>query len=167
MAADDESDSFSRQPIIFVAFPIIAIIIAALVTTVMIRRRRRRLAGLPVYGQTPTVIVQIRPLGQRQRMRRATGNRAAAWGQTRSQEGLNELGEAPPPYEGRKSSGGGTGDPQRGHEDGTSSHNTRGETANGDADARAYFPPVEGINTAAMPPDYIEEPARAIIRPSS
>jgi hypothetical protein len=167
MAVDDESDSFSRQPIIFVALPIIAIIIAALVTTVMIRRRRRRLSGLPVYGQTPAVIVQIRPLGQRQRTRRATRNRGAAWGQTRSQEGLNELGEAPPPYEGRKSGGGGTGDPQRRHEDGSSSRNIRGEDVNVDADARAYSPPVEWANTAAMPPDYIAEPARAVTRPLS
>ncbi len=38
----------------------------------------------------------------RTRGTRTGGNRWAPWGGTRGEEGLNELGEAPPPYDGKR-----------------------------------------------------------------
>lgn len=97
---DNGMDSISNQPFAWIIIPLVIFFFVGVVATVyQIRRRRRRAQG-QWPGQpitTPHGIVVITS-------RRPGASRWAPW-TTRSQEGLNELGEAPPPYDGKKERG--------------------------------------------------------------
>lgn len=92
----------SNEPIAWVLIPLVIFGCIGVAATFFTIRRRRRLRvqyrnwpadrqrALDSNGNT---IIQRQP--------RATQSRWA-WANTRSQEGLNELGEAPPPYLGPK-----------------------------------------------------------------
>ncbi|KAM5352525.1 hypothetical protein ACJ41O_005247 [Fusarium nematophilum] len=97
---DDDFGSLSDRPFTWIFIPLIVIIFIGLVVTIIqVRRRRRRRAAQWPGG--PRVLAPSGHLftpGQGLR----GGNRRTPWPGTRSQEGLNELGEAPPPYDGKK-----------------------------------------------------------------
>ncbi|KAF4451192.1 hypothetical protein F53441_5802 [Fusarium austroafricanum] len=90
---DNNGFSFSSQPFAWVLIPLFVIFVLGLTATIIqVRRRRRRRAN-----QNPWA-----PANTRLRGGRRTTNRGSPWNGTRSQEGLNELGQAPPPYDGKK-----------------------------------------------------------------
>ncbi|KAF5654558.1 hypothetical protein FHETE_11291 [Fusarium heterosporum] len=97
---DDSNDnsgfSFSNQPFTWVLIPLFVIfVLGATATIIQVRRRRRRRGNQwPGHGpaQTSTGV----------RGGNRTSNHRSLWNGTRSQEGLNELGQAPPPYDGKK-----------------------------------------------------------------
>ncbi|KAI6752825.1 hypothetical protein HG530_013577 [Fusarium avenaceum] len=105
MATGDSNDddtnggfSFGNQPFTWVLIPLFVILVLGLTATIIqIRRRRRRRANQwPGPGPAPG----SRAAGIRGG--NGTTNRRTLWNGTRSQEGLNELGQAPPPYDGKK-----------------------------------------------------------------
>ncbi|KAF4989902.1 hypothetical protein FDECE_14565 [Fusarium decemcellulare] len=104
MATDDTNDdsgfSLTDRPFAWVLIPLIVILFIGLVATIIQvrRRRRRRTAQWPGHG--PRVLAPSGRLFGPAGARRTT--RGAPWNGTRSEEGLNELGEAPPPYDGKK-----------------------------------------------------------------
>lgn len=100
--------SFSDYPFAWIIVPIFVFFFIGLCLTVLrFRRRRRRAATLQQWPGTPSGRV-VGPGGRIIVVSRRGG--ASRWNPwTRSQEGLNELGEAPPPYEGQKKNGNGEG----------------------------------------------------------
>ncbi|CAM1500770.1 Fc.00g099320.m01.CDS01 [Cosmosporella sp. VM-42] len=94
----DDGTSLSDQPFAWVLVPLVIFLFIGVVATIyQIRRRRHRRLQNQWPGQpitTPHGIVVITN-------RRPGPSRWAPW-TTRSQEGLNELGEAPPPYDPKK-----------------------------------------------------------------
>lgn len=107
--SNDGGGLFGNTPITWVVIPIIVLfIIAAALTLTMIRRRKRqnmlyRTGGWPSRGLAPHGYYSGGShVHHHSRSGGAFGGRWAPWGGTRSQDGLNELGEAPPPYQGGK-----------------------------------------------------------------
>ena len=108
-ADDDDASSPSVHPWTFIVIPLFIIIVSGF-TYAMIRRSRRHGtllradwpqsgAGDP-YGYAYTGRA---PGGRRTRAGHGPGGgRYAPWRAARSQEGLNELGEAPPAYDGKR-----------------------------------------------------------------
>ncbi|KPM44753.1 hypothetical protein AK830_g1796 [Neonectria ditissima] len=95
---DDSSSSLSSQPFAWVLIPVVIFIFIGVVATIVqIRRRRRRRAALQYPGLGTG---QSAPAGTTRPGR--TTRRGTGLAATRSEEGLNELGEAPPPYDGNK-----------------------------------------------------------------
>lgn len=150
--ADDDDDngqvrwSMLDRPYAYVIFPLLVVFIIGFVAIILYnRRRRRRLVALhghnwPGGRQNPHAHI---PPGQRRRYRRGR------WGETRSQEGLNELGEAPPAYDGKRE-----GDVREEElRDLESGGGTSTGAVNGDNDGR--------------PPEYITEPGPAMMRPGN
>ncbi|KAL6363323.1 hypothetical protein LRP88_02735 [Fusarium phalaenopsidis] len=104
MSSNDNNDddfSISDRPFAWIIIPLAVIIIIGCIATLIQVRRRRRRRQQQWAGQGPRVLGP--PPG---RLFGATGTRGngrrGPWAGTRSQEGLNELGEAPPPYDGKK-----------------------------------------------------------------
>ncbi|KAF4977154.1 hypothetical protein FZEAL_6262 [Fusarium zealandicum] len=94
---NNNSFAFTDTPFAWVLIPVVSILFLGLIATVIQvrRRRRRRNQQWPGYG--PRVPgTSGPPFGTR------NTRQGAPWSGTRSQEGLNELGEAPPPYAGKK-----------------------------------------------------------------
>lgn len=153
--SDDDDDtgqvrwSMLDRPYAYVIFPLIVVFICIFVAIILYnRRRRRRLVALHGHnwpGGRENPLSHI-PARRRPRMRGGRDNRWAPWGATRSQEGLNELGEAPPPYDGKRE-GDVREDEMRDMERGEGTGPGRGD------DAR--------------PPEYITEPGPAVVRPDN
>ncbi|KAG5755777.1 hypothetical protein H9Q69_011887 [Fusarium xylarioides] len=102
MATNDSNDdstgfSFGAQPFAWVLIPLFVILVLGLTATIIQVRRRRRRRGNQWPGQTTGAPVYTGLRGGRR-----TGSRRSPWNGTRSEEGLNELGQAPPPYDGKK-----------------------------------------------------------------
>lgn len=107
MSTSDTDSSFgglSNEPFAWALIPLVVFFFfgAAAIAFTIRRRRRRRLQylqqwpgtnGQRVVGPGGNIIVVT--------SRRPGASRWTPWHTTRSQEGLNELGEAPPPYEGK------------------------------------------------------------------
>ncbi|EKJ75928.1 hypothetical protein NXS19_003627 [Fusarium pseudograminearum] len=96
---DDSNDNgfnFGQEPFAWALIPLFVILVLGLTATVIQIRRRRRRRGNQWPGSTPQGTEYPGLRGGR------TSNRGALWNGTRSQEGLNELGQAPPPYDGKK-----------------------------------------------------------------
>ncbi|KAM0432430.1 hypothetical protein ACHAPT_004974 [Fusarium lateritium] len=106
--SDNNDDDFSLtdKPFAWVIIPLaVIVIIGCIATFFQIRRHRRRRQQLWA-GQGPRVLGAppgrlFGPTGTTATTQR-TGGRRMPWAGTRSEEGLNELGEAPPPYDGKK-----------------------------------------------------------------
>lgn len=104
MATTDSDDGgvLSSQPFAWILIPLVIFFFIGLIATIFqVRRRRRRRAML--YQRWPSSNAQrvFTPHGEVIIVRRRPGaSRWTPW--QRSQEGLNELGEAPPPYDGKK-----------------------------------------------------------------
>ena len=138
---DDTNNVPNILPFAWAIIPLVAIFLITTLIIIFCMRRRRRLMreGHLVWTRERqvtaggyVVYVQRTGLGTARR-------RWAPWGATRSQEGLNELGEAPPPYDGKKGS---VGTIQAGSET--------------DMEMR-------GLESAPRPPpDYISSPAPAV-----
>ncbi|KAJ4267769.1 hypothetical protein NW762_003884 [Fusarium torreyae] len=92
---DNDGFVFGHQPIAWILIPLIVILVLGLTATIIQVRRRRRLRGNLWPGNDPRAPASS---GRGNR----TTNRRAPWAGTRSEEGLNELGQAPPPYDGKK-----------------------------------------------------------------
>ncbi|KAF5686128.1 hypothetical protein FDENT_5975 [Fusarium denticulatum] len=102
MATNDNTDdntgfSFGTQPFAWILIPLFVILVLGLTATIIQVRRRRRRRGNQWPGQTTGAPVYTGLHGGRR-----TGNCRSPWNGTRSEEGLNELGQAPPPYDGKK-----------------------------------------------------------------
>jgi len=98
--SNDENDdgfNFGQEPFAWALIPLFVILVLGLTATVIqVRRRRRRRANQwPGPGPQASASSGLRG-GNR------TSNRGTPWHGTRSEEGLNELGQAPPPYDGKK-----------------------------------------------------------------
>merc|ERR1712078_48154 len=103
MADNDDSDSgLSRRPLVFVIFPFAIVFICAAVVTMLYRRRQRKkfVALHPhwTHADPATARAARRLHTNRNNAARNGGGAGRRWGPwgARSQEGLNELGEAPP-----------------------------------------------------------------------
>ncbi|KAJ4307599.1 hypothetical protein N0V84_012613 [Fusarium piperis] len=100
--SNDDDFSLTDRPFAWVIIPLAVIVIIGCIATFFQIRRHRRRRQQQWAGQGPRV---LGPPGRR-RLFVTTGTRGngrrAPWAGTRSQEGLNELGEAPPPYDGKK-----------------------------------------------------------------
>ncbi|KAF5017342.1 hypothetical protein F66182_10736 [Fusarium sp. NRRL 66182] len=95
---DNGSFTFGNQPFAWVLIPLLIIIGLGLAATIILVRRRRRRRGNQWPGHSvPASSGRIYTTG-----RNRTTNRGLPWAGTRSEEGLNELGQAPPPYDGKK-----------------------------------------------------------------
>ncbi|KAI5467132.1 hypothetical protein BGZ63DRAFT_370426 [Mariannaea sp. PMI_226] len=112
---NDGSSSIDARTVAWILIPIVIIVIIGLIATmIQIRRRRqrrengtsetmtetrrrRRHRPNDIIGATPVV-----PSNRRVVLFRRGQNNADSETR-RAEEGLNELGEAPPPYEGKKS----------------------------------------------------------------
>ncbi|KAG9250465.1 uncharacterized protein F5Z01DRAFT_640216 [Emericellopsis atlantica] len=111
MAGSDVSDSgLSKRPLVFVIFPLVAVFICAMFVAMLYRRRQRaKLAPLHPHWThaNPATPYSARVHPYRNNAARNGGGAGRRWGPwgTRSQEGLNELGEAPPPYDGKRDMG--------------------------------------------------------------
>jgi hypothetical protein len=157
MSDDDDNDNGGVQwdildrPYSYVIFPLIVVFVVVFVGVILYnRRRRRRLVALhghnwPGGRQNPLSHI---PAGRRARMRGGRDNRWAPWGSTRSQEGLNELGEAPPPYDGKR--------------DGEVRQEEMRDLERGEGPGAA-----SGSADNTRPPEYISEPGPAIVRPDN
>lgn len=98
----DDGISFSDYPFAWIIIPIFVFFFVGLCMTILRFRRRRRRATQ--YQQWPGTTGRVVGPGGHIVVvsRRGGASRWNPWQTTRSQEGLNELGEAPPPYEGKK-----------------------------------------------------------------
>lgn len=98
--SDNNNDfgSLSNQPFAWVLIPLVIFVLIGIVTTIYQVRRRRRRRALQQWpgGSTLTAGGRVNAASPRENRRRL------GFGTTRSEEGLNELGEAPPPYAGKK-----------------------------------------------------------------
>ncbi|RGP81666.1 hypothetical protein FLONG3_153 [Fusarium longipes] len=94
---NDDGFNFGQEPFAWALIPLFVILILGLTATVIQIRRRRRRRGnqWPGPGPQTSSLSGLRG-GNR------TSNRGGPWNGTRSEEGLNELGQAPPPYDGKK-----------------------------------------------------------------
>ncbi|KAK7431707.1 hypothetical protein QQZ08_001644 [Neonectria magnoliae] len=91
----NSGSSLSNQPFAWVLIPVVIFIFIGIIATIVqIRRRRRRRATLQWPGLEARAAGTTRPA--------RTTRRGMGLAATRSDEGLNELGEAPPPYDGNK-----------------------------------------------------------------
>ncbi|KAF4336257.1 pgaD domain protein [Fusarium beomiforme] len=102
MATNDNNDgnngfSFGAQPFAWVLIPLFVIFVLGLTATIIQVKRRRRRRGSQWPGQNTRA-----PAYTSLRGARRTTNRVSPWSGTRTEEGLNELGQAPPPYDGMK-----------------------------------------------------------------
>ncbi|KAH7193001.1 uncharacterized protein B0J16DRAFT_334162 [Fusarium flagelliforme] len=88
--------TFGSEPFAWALIPLFVILVLGLTATVIQVRRRRRRRGNQWPGSGP----QAPALGGLRGGR--TSNRRTPWHSSRSEEGLNELGQAPPPYDGKK-----------------------------------------------------------------
>lgn len=140
--AEDDDDGQRRwamldRPYAYVIFPLIIVFIIFFVIIILYNRRRRRrhfaLHGHNWPGGRENPHAHIPAAERRRRPRR--DNRWGPWGATRSQEGLNELGEAPPPYDGKR--------------DGTVREQELRDLERGEG---------------TRPPEYITEPGPAVVR---
>ncbi|KAL7809185.1 hypothetical protein V8C44DRAFT_359379 [Trichoderma aethiopicum] len=100
----------STRPLTYVIIPLLALfVICSAGLFFHVRRRRRRLiaADSAIWGRgrwvtrDGTLVFVPRHSG---------GSRRSPWGGLHSQEGLNELGEAPPPYKFKPGEDGGGGE---------------------------------------------------------
>merc|ERR1711988_1092631 len=146
MADNDDSDSgLSRRPLVFVIFPFAIVFICAAVVTMLYRRRQRKkfVALHPhwTHADPATARAARRLHTNRNNAARNGGGAGRRWGPwgARSQEGLNELGEAPPPYDGKRDTG------------------DSGDVGLRDLEA-GHGP------TSDQPPDYPAEPGPAVVR---
>ncbi|KAK5992377.1 hypothetical protein PT974_05781 [Cladobotryum mycophilum] len=121
------------EPFIYVIIPLIALfVIGCLALTFYMKHRRRRTMQSyrwptrRVYAPDGHVILTSR-------------HGRNPWITSRSEEGLNELGEAPPPYEGKK--------------------RTPGENATASEEEGVQLRDVE---QGTRPPEYIAEPPPAL-----
>lgn len=114
MSSNDDNDSLlGGTPVTWVVIPLLGVIVFAATLTVLLIRRRRRnrlIYGSSSYNSNGT---QRWPgagayygNGTHVHQHSRGGGRWAPWGAARSQDGLNELGEAPPPYMGKKGAAG-------------------------------------------------------------
>lgn len=97
----DDGFSITDRPFAWIIIPLAVIVIIGCIATFVQMRRHRRRRQQQWAAQGPRI------LGTPGRLFVATGTRGngrrAPWAAgTRSEEGLNELGEAPPPYDGKK-----------------------------------------------------------------
>ncbi|KAK0387277.1 hypothetical protein NLU13_5590 [Sarocladium strictum] len=104
-SSDDSSSSVLGAPVSYVIIPLIGVVVFAATISILLLRRRRR--SRLIYGTNSNNPHGAndwpgRP-GQPHVHQNRGGTRWGPWGATRSQDGLNELGEAPPPYMGKKS----------------------------------------------------------------
>ncbi|KAF7544418.1 hypothetical protein G7Z17_g9973 [Cylindrodendrum hubeiense] len=104
-SSPDDSDfgSLSNKPFAWVLIPLgifIFIGVAATIYQIRRRRRRRRRGTLQWPGGSSRQL--LTPGGRVAALRARPDRRRTGLGTTRSEEGLNELGEAPPPYDGKK-----------------------------------------------------------------
>ena len=109
--ADDDDDtsstwtwSMTDQPFSYVIFPLLFLFVGGFIAVMLFnRRRRRRLAAMnPSQWPHDRTTAHVGQGSPRHLGRGSQNRRWAPWGGTRSQEGLNELGEAPPPYDGKR-----------------------------------------------------------------
>jgi hypothetical protein len=141
MSNDDSSWSLTDQPFAYAIFPLVCLVIGIFIASVLYSRRRRRRIAAVQNGQWPQD-PNAPPNGTgRQRRNRGAGNRWAPWSGTRTEEGLNELGEAPPPYDGKRD------------------ENERGAAAADDFELRDL--------EANRPPEYPAQPGPAVTRNST
>lgn len=90
------------EPFAYAVFPLICLVIAIFIASILYTRRRRLRIAAIRNGQWPQDHGPPRDGTSRTHRARGSGNRWAPWGGTRTDEGLNELGEAPPPYDGKR-----------------------------------------------------------------
>ncbi|KAH6891368.1 hypothetical protein B0T10DRAFT_485084 [Thelonectria olida] len=96
---EDGGDGFSGRTVAWVLIPLVVIILIGLAATVVqIRRRRLRRQGVTWPGAPGN----MQSTGGRILVVRRGGRNGTRSETARMEEGLNELGEAPPPYEGKK-----------------------------------------------------------------
>ncbi|KAL4725303.1 hypothetical protein ACLX1H_007450 [Fusarium chlamydosporum] len=94
---NDGGFSFGQEPFAWALIPLFVILVLGVTATIIQVRRRRRRRGNQWPGSGPQASAST---GLRGGTR--TSGRGALWHGTRSEEGLNELGQAPPPYDGKK-----------------------------------------------------------------
>lgn len=103
MPEGDAGWSLMDEPFAYAIFPLVCLVIAIFIASLLYTRRRRlRMSALrnnqwPQDHGPPMMDDSIEP-----RRSRRVGSRWAPWSGTRTAEGLNELGEAPPPYDGKR-----------------------------------------------------------------
>lgn len=99
---DGSFSSLGDQPFAWILIPLVIFFFIGLVATIyQVRRRRRRRALLCQRWPGANAQRVFTPHGEVIIVRRRAGaSRWTPW--QRPQEGLNELGEAPPPYDGKK-----------------------------------------------------------------
>lgn len=92
-----------EAPFSYFTIPLLSILVAAGVGFIYYRKRRRQQLRLR-NGQWPSDTTHSYTSAAQRRQRRQRSNGAGRWAPwgTRSEEGLNELGEAPPPYDGKR-----------------------------------------------------------------
>ncbi|KAH7149304.1 hypothetical protein B0J13DRAFT_302589 [Dactylonectria estremocensis] len=101
----DDSGSMNVNPLTWLLIPFSIAVLIAVVFTVTHYRTRRRLRNTPGWPHPPGGPSPFRPLGRggsEMLDQRRERQRMARPGVTRSEEGLNELGQAPPAYDGKK-----------------------------------------------------------------
>ncbi|KAI1350332.1 hypothetical protein F5Y01DRAFT_159550 [Xylaria sp. FL0043] len=108
LGSDENPNNGAQEPFAYVLIPVLVFgLIVSLITCYRFRRRKRRLARLVEEGGSPTFVRD--PETGRTRIDGRGANGAAATGRRRAgrrlglgvgsrEEGLNELGEAPPAY---------------------------------------------------------------------
>ncbi|KAI1274027.1 hypothetical protein F5Y07DRAFT_401828 [Xylaria sp. FL0933] len=108
LGSDENPNNGAQEPFAYVLIPVLVFgLIVSLITCYRFRRRKRRLARLVEEGGSPTLVRD--PETGRTRLDGRGTNGAAATGRRRAgrrlglgvgsrEEGLNELGEAPPAY---------------------------------------------------------------------
>lgn len=139
---DTPADSMSSQPFIWVIIPLMAIFaIGAIICFIWNRRRRRQNPDRYIWPENRVLVN-----GQYVRYRRG-GLRWSPWGEARSLEGLNELGEAPPPYDKKKPPG---------------IHEQHGPGVDGQQQGQE----LRDIEAGVLPPEYPTAPPPAVTRNS-
>ncbi|KAK2591435.1 hypothetical protein QQS21_010875 [Conoideocrella luteorostrata] len=96
---DGGSSGMSTEPFVWVLIPLVTIFsVGTFIAFLWNRRRRRSYRDRHVWPEN-------RVLVGASYVRYRRGVRWSPWSETRPAEGLNELGEAPPPYDSKKPPG--------------------------------------------------------------
>ncbi|KAK5632225.1 hypothetical protein RRF57_007939 [Xylaria bambusicola] len=144
LGSDDGSSDGSQQPFTYVLIPILGFgLIISVLTCYKYKRRKRRLARMaaedPTFGRDPetgrTRLDRREPNGAVTGRRRA--GRRLGLGVGSREEGLNELGEAPPAY---------------------TPNAPKPPSEAGGIELMTYSQATAEIGTSRSPPDYGEEP---------